>query len=503
MNSFPAPGLPAPVGSAWGSRREREHEPVGMIPAIPPAAIAGLAVALSIVAGRFFADGRATLAGSLVLAVCFLPIVLLDLPVALAVWVAILFFQNINALSAGPNAVGALVFLGWLGTLVTRSSRPAILRENSRLLGVVVLFVLWLIASVIWAEDPGKTRIVLEDWVVAGLALVVTMTVLRSARDVTIVAVAFIVGAVVSVAYGIASGALAASVESVNSTVVDGRFTGGGGDPNVQAAGFIVAMFLCAGLWSLARPRLARLGLLGAFIVVAIGFFATESRGGLLALAFAAVVGIVVLPRQRKRLLCLAGGAGVGVAIVAAVNPGAIARMTDFSGGTSGRSDLWKVALNVFAQHPFAGIGINQFLIVEPRFTLNSGPLNRVDLIAESPHLVHNVYLQLLTETGVIGAILFLVVALTCLRASWLAARMFDAVGRVAYGDIARAVLMATIAMLAAQFFISDGNDWRLWVLFGLGPVLLSLARREQPRAAARAPTSAPQPGALRGARAT
>jgi hypothetical protein len=34
---------------------------------------------------------------------------------------------------------------------------------------------------------------------------------------------------------------------------------------------------------------------------------------------------------------------------------------------------------------------------------------------------------------------------------------------------------MGTIGMLAAIFFISDGFDWRLWILLGLGPALLAL----------------------------
>jgi O-antigen ligase len=464
------------------------------IPRVPPAAIAALALVIAAVAGRFFADGRIGLGLALVLGVCYGPLAFIDLTVALAVYVAILFIQDVAALSVGPNTVGVLVFVGWIGTLATRSARPVALREHSRLLLALSLLALWLTLSITWAGNSGEAGSGVEAWLIAIVAFVVVLTTLRSPRDVAIIAIAFIVGSVISVAFGIANGALSAAAESANETVAQGRLTGGGGDPNVQAAGFIVAMFLCAGLWSLAAKGRTRIALLLAFVTVTVGFFATQSRGGLLSLAFAAIAGLVLLPRQRKRLLGLAGAAGVGLGIVSAVNPAAIARMTDVGGGTSGRSDLWTVAWKIFTDHPWVGIGLENFQTVEPRYTLRSGELTRVDLVAETPHLVHNVYLQLLTETGVVGFALFLVVILGSLRASWLAARRFDASGHVAYGDLARAALMAAIAMLAAQFFISDGDDWRLWILLALGPVLLSVAQRTRPsNAAATARPPAPR----------
>lgn len=464
------------------------------LPRVPPAAIAALALVLAAVAGRFFADGRIGLGLALVLGVCYGPLAFLDLTMALAVYVAILFVQDVAALSVGPNTVGVLVFVGWIGTLVTRSARPVAVREHSRLLIALALLALWLTLSITWADNSAEAGNGVQSWLIAIVAFVVVLTTLRSPRDVAMIAIAFIVGSVISVAFGVANGALSAAAESANESVAQGRFTGGGGDPNVQAAGFIVAMFLCAGLWSLTSRRLARVALLLSFVVVTVGFFATQSRGGLLSLAFAAAAGLVLLPRQRKRLLGLAGAAGVGLGIVAAANPGAIARMTDVGGGTSGRSDLWTVAWKIFTDHPWIGIGLENFPTIEPRYTLRSGPLTRVDLVAEIPHLVHNVYLQLLTETGIVGFSIFLVVILGSLRASWLAARLFDAGGHVAYGDLARAALMATIAMLAAQFFISDGDDWRLWILLALGPVLLSVARRTPPGDAVRTAARPPAP---------
>lgn len=475
MSSVPTPSRPA----RWGSALDERPRSALWIPPIPPVAIVGLALLIGVVTGRFFGDGRVTLAAALVLGVYYGPLAFLDLTVALAVYVSILFVQDAAALSIGPNTVGVLVFLGWIGTLVTRTARPAVLREQSRLLLALLLFALWLTLSSLWASNPGNVGAGLKTWLIAILAFILTITTLRSPRDVAVIGVAFIIGAVISVTFGTASWALSPTAESVGEvTAQGGRFTGGGGDPNVQAAGFIVAMFLCAGFWGLARRRLARLGLLLAFIIVAIGFFATQSRGGLLALAVAAVAGLVVLPGQRKRLLGLTAAAGVGLGIVAFVNPSAITRMTDIGGGSSGRSDIWQVAWTIFKRHPLNGIGLNNFEAVEPHYTLNSGTLSRVELIVDKPHLVHNVYLQLLTETGIVGFVIFLVVIVASMRASWLAAKRFDASGHFGYGDLARAALMASIAMLAAQFFISDGDDWRLWILLALGPVLLSLARR-------------------------
>jgi putative inorganic carbon (hco3(-)) transporter len=491
VSSFPV----AAHAPRWGSEYEDAPPQRRQMPGVPPAAIAAIALLLAIVAGRFMADGKTAYGVAIVIGVCVGPLAFLNITATLALYVAVLFMNDAHSLSIGPNSVGVLLVLGWLGTLVTRSARPAVLREQPRLLMAVAAFALWLTLSVTWAASAPATGRGIENWLIAMLAFLLTVTSLHSPRAVAIVSVAFIVGAVISVLFGLASGGLSASAELTGEvTAQGGRFTGGGGDPNVQAAGYLVAMFLCAGCWSLARRTLARAGLVLAFVIVTVGFFATQSRGGLLALAAAAIAGLVLLPRQRKRLFGLAAGAGVGLAVVAAANPEALARMTNFGGGSSGRDDLWQVAWAIFKQHHWVGIGLDNFETVEPSYSLHAGTLNRVELISEHPHLVHNTYLQLLTETGVVGFALFLIVIVACLRASWVAAREFDTIGRKSYGDLARAALMAEIAMLTTQVFISDGFDWRLWILLGFGPVLLSLAHRARLAAEAAGTLAPPAP---------
>ena len=213
-------------------------------------------------------------AAAIALGLCYGSLVLVNFTLAFALYVGVLFIQDISALSVIPNSMGVLILLGWIGMFITRSARTGVLREHSRLLLVLALFTVWLSLSVLWATNAYEAENGLQTWLLAALAFVVVLTALKSPRDVTIIATAFIGGAVASVIYGIATGALSAATAEAGEA---GRFTGGGGDANVQAAGFLVAMFLCAGLWSLARSRVARLSLLVAFISVTIGFFATQS----------------------------------------------------------------------------------------------------------------------------------------------------------------------------------------------------------------------------------
>jgi putative inorganic carbon (HCO3(-)) transporter len=220
-----------------------------------------------------------------------------------------------------------------------------------------------------------------------------------------------------------------------------------------------------------------RIGLSIALAFIAIGFFATESRGGLLALLFALVAAFVLFRGQRRQIAALFVVGAVGVTVWLQSRPDALHRLTTFGGGGSGREDVWTVAWRIFNQHPAVGVGLANFQALEARYVLQPGSISRVKYISETPKLVHNAYLGLLVETGIVGLTAFAIVALLSMRASWEAARRFDAVGAPGLANLARAVLAATVGMLAAMFFISDASDYRLWILFALGPVLNTITR--------------------------
>jgi len=89
-------------------------------------------------------------------------------------------------------------------------------------------------------------------------------------------------------------------------------------------------------------------------------------------------------------------------------------------------------------------------------------------------------YLQLLTDLGIVGLGLFQAVARACMPASWRAASLLDTARDFGTAVIARAVLLAQFAMLVAGIFISYPTDECLWVLLALGPAFPAVAARRR-----------------------
>jgi O-antigen ligase len=98
--------------------------------------------------------------------------------------------------------------------------------------------------------------------------------------------------------------------------------------------------------------------------------------------------------------------------------------------------------------------------------------------INERPHLVHNTYLEVLTDAGVIGLLLFMGVIVAALRAAYRASMLFERAGDRASAALSRSVLVAALAALTASLFLSNQTDPRTWVILTLAIGLLAAAQR-------------------------
>jgi len=424
---------------------------------------------------------RVPLGVAVVVAAVYAPLVAVNLPAGLAVWVGVLFIRNLSFVSIGPNAAGIMIVFAWLAQLRgNRETVRVVLGRHRLLLLLVVALLTWLSLSLAWAQDPVMAARNVWQWYVAVLLLLIVATALITPEQVRLVVSAFVIGAVASVVIGLFAGGLVDSSTALErATAVEGRLQGGGGDPNYLAGGLIPAIAFAGALLGSFRSPLARWTLMAGAGTLAIGLAATQSRAGLIASVVALLAGLAVYRRQRMYLVAVVAAVVSLGGMWFATNPDAWQRTTSFDDGGAGRSELWQIAWRMSADHPIVGVGLNNFRTRSSEYVREPGSLSEVALIAERPRIVHNLYLELLVETGVIGLLIYLTAVLASMAAAAQAARGFDRIGSTGMASIARATLVGTIAMLTAGFFISYAADARLWFLLGLGPALLALARRQ------------------------
>ncbi len=144
-------------------------------------------------------------------------------------------------------------------------------------------------------------------------------------------------------------------------------------------------------------------------------------------------------------------------------NTGSGSRLT--SGLGSNRYDFYRVSLDVFADHPIAGVGADNFF----QDYLERGDSN------ETPRNPHNLALRTLVQTGIVGTLLLLTAFVAALAAGWRAMRGADPLSAAVAGG----------AVLAFLYWVVHGmTDW-FWEWAGLGApafALLGLACALAPR---------------------
>jgi O-antigen ligase len=152
-------------------------------------------------------------------------------------------------------------------------------------------------------------------------------------------------------------------------------------------------------------------------------------------------------------------------------------RATEFAGSEStGRLDLWHVALRMFDAHPLHGVGLDNFTVLAPGYLANDIDIQRADLFLRSVATqVHNTYLTVLVELGLIGELLFVsfLVAVVAARALRVLARSGDRDAEL----LGRGLVVGVVGMLTAYVFFSAQYEKQLWLLLGALLALATTAR--------------------------
>ena len=134
--------------------------------------------------------------------------------------------------------------------------------------------------------------------------------------------------------------------------------------------------------------------------------------------------------------------------------------------------------------HPVRGVGSGNFQITSGHYLLQKPGAVKYDYFIDKPKVAHNTYLHVLAELGFVGLGLFLAIIVFALVSAFKAAQTFMRAGDLDMELLTRGLLLAMIGLLSADFFISGQYSKQLWLLLGIGPAMLAIAKTRARRQA-------------------
>jgi O-antigen ligase len=348
---------------------------------------------------------------------------------------------------AFPADALAGVLLVVVGITALRD-RLRLTRTTAVLLGTTVLA-----ASAVALTGTNAAESV-EAWarylqLFALVPLVVVLS-LRERRDGELVANALVLAGLVQ---GVVSVVQVATGSGATFQGQNSRATGTFGANDVIAASVIIGMAIvvCVGL-ALSAARRGRVVYIALAVVLLAPLGLTLSRGSWLSTAFALVV-VLAFAGWRIFLATAVCGAAVVVVLVGGFGLGSeqvgerITSIGDGDSSTNDRTALWQTAVDIWIDHPVAGVGLREF----PRYRDTYAPLDLssgstvgqsggsgAGLGQQELLSPHNQYLLVLSEQGLLGflpfAALLLVAAVVPARVAWRGPRSDRGLGAVVVG---------------------------------------------------------------------
>lgn len=357
-----------------------------------------------------------------------------------------------------PEVRWYLVFLGWAGISVAWS--------QDSMEGLRLLFKLaWPLVIYLTISGPDRTRAEVDrviDWILAGAALLMVVNPLFVAA-----------GNVVVEESG------------------DVRFGGAGIHQNPFSFYLLVVVLLALGRFS-TRGQWRYLALAaGAIGWMALTLTRITMLAGFVALAGAALYGVLARRSWRPALAAVGLGALIGVALL----PVFLQRTFGYVPSVSeilalardpvalfltinwqGRELFWGILLASWAASPFLGLGLGS----------SSGILKAL-FPREAGTVAHNEYIRLGTDTGVLGIGLFAAAALT-----WVRTVVATSWARAGQGDqrLQEVALPALAVMLAWGVISVTDNAFDYYAPFTqfagflVGAVVVSARERVSPKTA-------------------
>jgi putative inorganic carbon (hco3(-)) transporter len=270
--------------------------------------------------------------------------------------------------------------------------------------------------------------------------------------------------------------------EQIIGTIDDYRSTGPIGDPNIFAQIMVVLVPISFERFLHEKNKGLRLAALWAFAVSVLTILLTYSRGGFVALAVSMLVLFLYYPPRRFQIPILILSVVVFIAVLPPNYINRLSTLTMFfqprlTNGINEVSLQGRLSENLTAwemvkSHPLFGVGLSSYRYLFPFYSKSLG----IALVATERD-AHNLYLEVLAETGVIGFLVFSVLLFVSFRTVFRARRIFLQANMNNYAGMVTGFLAGLTGYFVAGLFIHNAFPRFFYLLLGLALSLRLVAQ--------------------------
>jgi len=205
-----------------------------------------------------------------------------------------------------------------------------------------------------------------------------------------------------------------------------------------------------------------------------LGIYASFSRGAMVALI--AIPLFFIRPRHLVLLL------PAFIALVLIATPGLVRErfetLSSSGDEVASRTDIWRAAGDIWEEHPIVGAGAGSFPDEYAKARI-PGKMFLPNRRIQPPPTAHNVFLQQLAESGLLGLISLLAILLLALHAS-LVVRRSRTRWLSLLGTASMASIVAFLIHNQVDLTLIEGTGMYFWGLLGLLSALFAITQSER-----------------------
>ncbi|MHC1785292.1 MAG: O-antigen ligase family protein [Anaerolineaceae bacterium] len=461
-----------------------------------------LAILLGIAAGSYLGGTPSMIeAGAIIAGIVIIVFIFADLDVGLVILIIMNYLRisqiGINYYGAPPTALPLTLLLllaiavKWLLT----KEAPKGWMSGTILIGLygIVVFL-----SMFVAEDFVRGLEALTEFVSDAVVAVTIMLLLQRTRSLrgvcwaliasgifiaTLNVFQFFTGTFNNFYFGFAQ---AGTTMQIVGEYSDYRIGGQIGDPNYFAEFLIlivpVAFYQIWAEKSIITKAIASY----ATIICTLALILTYSRGGFLALCVVAFFTLILRAPKLGQVLLILAMVFIVFRYIPTKYTDRIMTMVDLAtnridpreeGSFRARTNAMMAAWEMFKDHPFFGVGIDNFLENYVEYSSKLGIAS-----SNEPTSTHNLYLEIAAETGLAGLGTFGAILVSLYIGIRRSIRVFRRLHRPDLMSSSLGIGLALIGFFSSAMFIHASYPRFLWMMIGIGfsvPIVASKVMEE------------------------